>query len=87
MSTYQDIELKNLPSLMKGYLKAAGLLIRKSLVVVHGGGKIPTLPNVRLVLKAYRLDPQQVKKYTHTIQVCQSAHIYLWLIYTLWLFL
>ena len=65
MSTYQDIELKNLPSLMKGYLKAAGLLIRKSLVVVHGGGKIPTLPNVRLVLKAYRLDPQQVKKYTH----------------------
>ena len=36
MSTYQDIELKNLPSLMKGYLKAAGLLIRKSLVVVHG---------------------------------------------------
>lgn len=82
MSTYQDIELKSLPSLMKGYLKAAGLLIKKSLVVAHGGSKIPTLPNVRLVLKAYRLDPQQVKEYTHNTGLPISTYLPLAYLYS-----
>ncbi|MCV2503391.1 MAG: MaoC/PaaZ C-terminal domain-containing protein [Neisseriaceae bacterium] len=70
MGSYnKDIELNGLPSLTKGYLKAAGQMITKSLTVKHGGSALPSLPAKRFILKNYRLNPQEVKKYTDNTQL------------------
>ncbi|QRN41151.1 MAG: dehydratase [Neisseriaceae bacterium] len=82
MLMYKDVELDSLPSLTKGYLKAAGQMINKSLIVKHIGSVLPNLPVKRLILRNYQLSPEEVKKYTDNTQLANSKILPLTYLYS-----
>ncbi|MFH4354189.1 MAG: MaoC family dehydratase [Neisseriaceae bacterium] len=83
MVAYKDVELLALPSLTKGYIKAAGRLVWKSLTAQHGARQGSTLPQKRLVLKNYLLQPEQVEVYRAVTQLPQGEWLPLTYLYSL----
>ena len=81
MDTYETIELHHFPSLTKGYLTAAGKLIKSLFTTQHGKREFSGLPKQKFVFKNYRLHADDVVRYERNTETSDSGFLPLTYLY------